>query len=142
MDEIRAGTLVYIDTNVFVYFIEAAPGFYPGVKSLFERIAAVGATILTNELTLAECIYLPSRESDHELVELYQTLFDGSSDVKMLPLNGALASRAALAGGVLGLKLMDAIHYLSALEAGCDVFVTGDGAFKSGPSMTVIKVAS
>jgi predicted nucleic acid-binding protein len=142
MDEIQAGLLVYIDTNVFVYFIETTPGFYPSVRALFERIAAVGATILTSELTLAECIYLPSRESDHELVELYQTLFDGSSDVKMLPLNGALASRAALAGGVLGLKLMDAIHYVSALEAGCDVFVSGDGSFKSGPAMTVIKVAS
>jgi predicted nucleic acid-binding protein len=142
MDEIQAGSLVYIDTNVFVYFIETSPGFYPRVKALFERIAAVGASVVTNELTLAECVYFPSRENDHVLVALYQALFSGTGDVTMLPLNGALTQRAALAGGALGLKLMDAIHYVSALEAGCDVFVSGDGSFKAGPSMTVIKVAS
>lgn len=142
MDEVQAESRVYIDTNVFVYFVETTVGFFPGVKALFEHITAVGAQVVTSELTLAECVYRPSRDEDAPLVALYETLFDGKGDVEMLPLNGALARRAGLAGGVLGLKLMDAIHYVSALEAGCNVFVSGDGSFKSGPSMTVIKVAS
>jgi predicted nucleic acid-binding protein len=141
MDEIEVGSRVYIDTNVFVYFIETTPEFHSKVKALFERIAAVGAVIVTSEMTLAECIYFPSRAEDYALVSVYETLFSGNGDIEMLQLDGPLARRAAVAGGALGLKLIDSIHYISALEAGCDFFVSGDSSFKTGPAMKVIKVA-
>jgi predicted nucleic acid-binding protein len=141
MDNISARSLVYIDTNVFIYFVESTPNAYEKAKAIFELIAEKGARIATNEITLAECIYKPSQDSDARLVEVYERLFDKKSEIAMLTLDGALAKRAAQQGSKLGLKLIDAIHYLSALEAGCDVFVTSDKSFKSGPKMRVFKLS-
>jgi predicted nucleic acid-binding protein len=111
------------------------------VRIIFEKIAAAGAIIVTSELTLAECIFLPARVGDEKLVALYQNLLGKSGDIEMLLLSGAIVERAALAGGAIGLKLMDAIHSISAIEAGCHFFVTGDSAFRSGPSVSDSKVA-
>lgn len=140
MDKIAGSSVVYIDTNIFVYFVEAAPDFFQKAKELFEHAAAVGARLVTSEITLAECIYRPSQENDAALVSVYEMLFEQSGEVALVPLDGAIAKRAAAAGGGLGLKLIDAVHYMSALEAGCDFFVTSDAAFRSGPKMAVLRI--
>ena len=136
----------YVTTRLFcllfIYFIETTPGFHPLVKNMFGQMAESGASAVTSQLTLAECIYQPSRNEDQELVLLYESLLESSGDVEMLALDGALMKRAALNGGTLGLKLLDAIHFISALEAGCDFFVTADSAFKSGPAMKVLRLAA
>ena len=38
------------------------------------------------------------------------------------------------------LKLVNAIHFVSALEAKCDVFVTADTKFKSSAAMRVVRI--
>jgi predicted nucleic acid-binding protein len=141
MDRIAGSSVVYVDTNIFVYFVEAVPDFFQKTKELFEHAAAVGARLVTSEITLAECIYRPCQENDAPLVSVYETLFEQSGEIELVPLDGAIAKRAATAGGGLGLKLIDAVHYLSALEAGCDFFVTSDSAFRSGPKMAVLRIA-
>lgn len=140
MDKISGSSVVYIDTNIFVYFVEATPGFFQKAKELFEHVAATGARLVTSEITLAECIYRPSQNHDAPLVSVYEMLFEQSGEIDLVPLDGAIAKRAAAAGGSIGLKLIDAVHYMSALEAGCDFFVTSDSAFKSGPKMAVLRL--
>ena len=140
MDKIASSSVVYIDTNIFVYFVEATPNFFQQVKELFEHVATTGARLVTSEITLAECIYRPSQDHDAPLASVYEMLFEQSGEIDLVPLDGAIAKRAAAVGGSLGLKLIDAIHYMSALEAGCDFFVTSDSAFKSGPKMEVLRL--
>jgi predicted nucleic acid-binding protein len=137
---IPAGATVYIDTNIFIYFIEATPGFFAKVRNLFLHIRDAGARIVTSEMTVAECVYKPARDGNQKHLRIYEALLEKSGDVGLIPLTGAVTKRAALIVGKLGLKLIDAIHYLSALEAGCTVFVTSDAAFKSGPNMQVVLV--
>jgi predicted nucleic acid-binding protein len=137
MDEIAAGAAVYVDTNIFIYFIEATPGLYERAAAAFTQLAEKTARVVTSELTVAECLYLPARDANRELIAVYDRLFDTTGDVTLLSLTGILARRAAINGGAMGLKLMDAIHYQSALEAGCSHFLTADSRFKSGPSLRV-----
>ena len=139
MDSITSDTLVYIDTNVWIYYLEANPDFVQKVRDVFVRVEAVGAKLFTNEITIAECLYKPSRDGNSRAVAAYERLF-GSGEVTLTSLDGGLAKRAAVSGGQLGLKLIDAIHYIAALEQGCDVFVTSDRQFKSGPAMQVMTI--
>jgi predicted nucleic acid-binding protein len=142
MNEISGASRVYVDSNVFIYFLEASPEFFPKAKDFFEHADKLGSAILTNEYTVAECIYQPSRNGNLSLVAKYGSLFGKEGEVQLIGLDGALARRAALAGGALGLKLADAIHFVSALESGCDFFVTAHAAFKSGPAMKVLRLAA
>ena len=84
MDKIAGASVVYIDTNIFVYFVEAAPDFFEKVKELFEHVAAAGARLVTSEITLAECIYRPSQENDAALVSVYEMLFEQSGEVDLV----------------------------------------------------------
>jgi predicted nucleic acid-binding protein len=131
---------LYADSNVFIYLIEASPDFFVLAKRLFDHIDTVGARVLTNELTLAECIYKPSREDNSVLVARYEAFLEPGDEIEIIGLDGALARRAAKAGGKLGLKLADAVHYLSAYESGCQFFVTADTRVRSSPGLEVINI--
>jgi predicted nucleic acid-binding protein len=140
MDKITEASIIYIDSNIFIYFIEATPQFFEKSKAIFEKIASVGARILTSEITVAECLYKPSQEDNKNLIRIYENLFASKADITLITLNGATTKRAAQLGGKLGLKLINAIHYISALEAGCTTFLTSDTRFKSGPQMQVMNI--
>jgi predicted nucleic acid-binding protein len=137
---ITTSSRVYIDTNIFIYYLERSPHFFEPVKHLFEHIDSVGAQLLTSEITVAECIYRPSQLGDQKLIRAYELLFEESHEVDLVPLDGHLAKQAAMHGSQIGLKLIDSIHLVSGLQSGCDYFVSSDARFKSGPRLTVIQI--
>jgi predicted nucleic acid-binding protein len=139
MDEIGGASRIYVDTNIWIYYIEANAAFVDRVRAFFVGVEAAGAKLVTNEIAIAECLYKPSKDGNTAALKAYERLFD-SGEVEITPLDGGLARRAAVNGGQLGLKLIDAIHYVSALEWACDFFVTSDSAFKSGPMTQVIRI--
>ncbi|MGL5362500.1 MAG: type II toxin-antitoxin system VapC family toxin [Bosea sp. (in: a-proteobacteria)] len=136
MAEFASGSRLYIDSNIWVYFIEANPLFVEAVRQLFLQAEAAGARLVTSEIAIAECLYKPAKDGNTLALAAYDLLF-GSGEIEIIPVDGALARSAALHGGMLGLKLIDAMHYLGALESGCDIFVTADAQFRSGPQMRV-----
>ena len=131
------GARVYVDANIFIYLVEAAPRFADMVRAVFLALEAAEARVMTSGLAVAECLYLPAKCDNARAVEAYERLFS-SGEAEILALDGGLAKRAAMLGGKLGLKLFDAIHYISALQSGCGFFITNDLKFKSGPKMRVI----
>ena len=139
MDSLNSASRVYVDTNIWIYFIESHPAFVEKVRRLFAAVQEAGAQLVTSELAIAECLYKPARDANAAALSAYARLFD-SGEIEITPLDGGLAKRAAVNGGQLGLKLIDAIHYMSALEWACDIFLTSDSAFKSGPMTEVIRI--
>lgn len=142
MYDIAANSRVYVDSNIFIYFIENTPKFHSRVESLFEEISRVDATIMTNEIAIAECLYQPAKTRNTNLIRIYESFFEAPGQIEIDLLTGELCKQAALHGGALGLKLIDAIHYFSAFEAGCSHFVTSDTSFKSGPKMKVLLISA
>ena len=137
MDSLDSASRIYVDTNIWIYFIESHPAFVEKVRRLFAAVQEAGAQLVTSELAIAECLYKPARDANAAALSAYARLFD-SGEIEITPLDGGLAKRAAVNGSQLGLKLIDAIHYMSALEWACDIFLTSDSAFKSGPMTEVI----
>ncbi len=137
MIEVPRGSRLYIDTNIWIYYIESHPAFVKQVHDLFVSVEAAASTLATNEITVAECLYKPSAENNMAVIDAYGRLF-ASGEIELIPLDGTLAKQAAMQGGKLGLKLIDAIHYISALAHGCDHFITSDTRFRSGPGIKVV----
>jgi predicted nucleic acid-binding protein len=136
MIELSRGDRVYFDANVLIFAVEANVDFVDAATGMFEHVARAGAIAVTNELSIAECMYKPAATNDARLIADYERLFD-SGEIVIVPLDGALAKRAAFGAGALGLKLLDAIHYLCALEARCAYFITADRRIRSGPNLKV-----
>ena len=132
--------IVYLDSNILIYWIERADHFTQAIRIFFAECASAGCSLVTSELTLAECLYKPEREGDRRLVSLFEIALAPGGDIRLLEVSGPLVIRAARRGGSLGLKLLDAIHYLSAIEAGANLFVTADSAFQSTADLTVLRI--
>ncbi len=133
--------LVYVDSNIFIYFVEGEDRLFAKANAFFAHIDIVGARLATSEMTLAECLYKPNFDQNALLIETYENLLESNDEVLKIELSGRLAKQAAIIGGRIGLKLMDAIHYVSALESGCDFLVTADTQFRSGPALTVLGIS-
>jgi predicted nucleic acid-binding protein len=138
--DLTSGSKVYVDSNMFIYLFEKKEGFAEHVVLRFSEVEKLGGRLLTSELTVAECCYKPAGDGNALLLSTYEEFFEQSGEVELVSLSGSVVKRAALVGASLGLKLLDAIHYVSALDAGCTHFLTGDKAFKSSAGLRVVQL--
>lgn len=126
---------VCIDTNIFIYFVEFDNRLHHAAKALIAGLENERARIVVSRLTYLECIYGPSKADSLDLVEIYRSMLTENPAIQLIEMSGDILEDAAVNGGKLGLKLPDAIHYLTALHAGCELFVSNDRRFKSSRSM-------
>ncbi len=127
----------YIDTNVFIYFLEFEGELNRAATAKIADFQKNGTQVITSRLTFLECIYGPSKAGATALVDMYRSMLTHGAAVHLVEMTNDILESAALNGGNLGLKLADAIHYFTALRSGCDLFLTNDRRFKSTPSMRV-----
>ena len=139
MTEFGPSSRIYLDTNILIYLVESHPTFRPRVLEVILAAKQAGAEFAASDLVLAECLYGPSEANNAALAKVYQDVFS-SGFITQIPITGDLMIRAAEAGGELGLPLADAIHYLAALEAGCDYVLTADARFPSSPQMQEVRI--
>jgi uncharacterized protein len=137
MIDLKRGARVYVDSNVWVYLIEEVEAWMSAIGNLLDAVKRADAQLVSSMLAWAECVYQPEKDKDLPLVAAYDQLFVGSF-IDVIPMDEQLLLRAARRGGALGLKLLDAAHYIAAVEDGCEYLVSADRRFRSGPAMDVI----
>jgi len=132
---------IYIDANIVIYFLEGENENQERATALFRYAAENEIPLMTSEITIAECLYGVYRSGRDALKEDYTQLFYGVAPFHFIPVERRIAERSAEVGAKLKLKLIDAIHFESALEVGCDVFVTNDKGIKSTDSLKVVQLS-
>jgi predicted nucleic acid-binding protein len=137
MVEMAPAARAYIDTNVFIYFMEFDDVHNRAAREWISAFQNNGTEIVTSRLTFLECIYGPAKVDNRALVDLYRAMLVESAAVRLVEIAHDILESAAFQGGRLGLKLPDAIHYFTALHAGCDLFLSDDRQFKPSRSMRV-----
>lgn len=120
---------VYVESNVFIYAVEGSVETAKPAKTLLEFARRQQGAIVTSELTLAE-VLAPSRQPDALpgplKRRLYLDLLVWSGIVTLIPLSRSILIDTADLRAATRLKLPDAIHVLSAIEAKCRFLVSGD----------------
>lgn len=96
-------------------------------------IAGVSATI-----ALTEVLVQPIRSGDLPLISRYEAVLTKSRQFRLEPLTTATARRAANLRAKYNLKTPDSLHIGTALETGCDAFLTNDKALKRVTEIRVI----
>lgn len=120
------GQRVYLDTNIVIYAIEGHPPLDAPIGDLFDLLQSGQVTGFLSRLTLAEALVLPLRNADDARARAYLDLFASGRlatarfDTEPVVLTAAsLRARSRL-------MLADALHLATAIEAGCDLFLTND----------------
>jgi predicted nucleic acid-binding protein len=135
---IPTGSGVYIDASVFVYAAEA-PGSYPQVVAVFQRLAIGEITAVTSIMTLAELLVGPLRMRDLVLEELYLRQVTTGPVMTVVDVTREILIRAAgIRAAVKSAKLPDAIHAATAAVTGCTVFLTNDTRLRAAGVPVVV----
>ena len=132
-----AGKKVYLDTNLFIYALEAIEPWFAVTVELLSSIDVGYATAVTSELTLAECLVKPYRLNRLPVVKAYDDLLRSRPYFFVAPISRdlLLVEASRLRAAVGGIRLPDAIHVATALKYGCDVFISNDQRISSVPSL-------
>jgi uncharacterized protein len=118
---------VYLDANCIIYLVELNPTWGPKVLARVADLRSAGNRIAVGDLARTECLAQPFLKGNVAVIADFQAFFSNSS-VDVLPLTAAVCERAAQirAASLFRLKVPDCLHLATAIEHGCDLFLTND----------------
>jgi predicted nucleic acid-binding protein len=116
-----------IDSSAFIDFAQGNPRSIRALKRIFEHIEGKELEGVTTVLTLTEVLAFARRTSDEgdDLEAGYRVILY-SEGIRRAAVDEATALRAADLRERYGLGTPDAIQIATALEAGCQAFLTID----------------
>ena len=120
-------SLIFWDTNIFIYLIEGDPRFLPRVVSIWNRMKERGDQLCTSSLTVGEALVAPVALGDEDLLRAYRSRFR-SGAIQILDFNAECSERYAALRAASRVRQSDAIQLACAAQAGVDLFVTNDQA--------------
>lgn len=123
---------VYLDTNIFLRAFEGSQtdDIAKDIVGLFGLSARAPATFVTSQLTLAEALVHPLRDGNTNAQRRYELLLANPSPwLHVQPVEKSILVDAAHLRAAIRLKLPDAIHLATALQANCSHILSSDADF-------------
>ena len=140
MGRLRAslqGAKVYFDANIFIYTLEAHPLWVQLLTDLLSGLYRHEFAASTSSLTLSECLVMPFKKNDPNLIKTYREALEPSKFLCVAPVDRQTLIIAAQIRAQFGLKLPDAIHAATAQTQSCAALLTNDTGFKRVPGIDV-----
>ena len=128
-------SLAYVDTNVFIQAFESQLGIAEPARALLRRLQEHPGAAITSELTLAELL-APVKAAGALTLAEKTTLYDAVLDsgfIALVPVTRSLLIATAALRLSFPQKLPDAIHVVTAVDAGCRYLVSSDRDTKRLP---------
>ena len=135
-----AGRRVYIDTNIFIYFLDRTPGFVHAASAIMVACASSQIFGVTGDAAVAEVMAGPYRADDTALAERFKQFFQRKNFLSVVGHDSSVFDTASQLVGRKRMKFIDALHMATALKADCTFLVTNDGGFKSSDSLEVVQL--
>jgi uncharacterized protein len=134
--------MTYLDTCIFIYWIEGPAPFDARVRTHLASLQAAGHRFAVSEFTRLECLVKPLGGEDAALLLDYERMFL-APNVTFVPLSAPVCERAANIRGVHSYasgkrySAQDALHLAAAVQAGCMSFLTNDFRLAGFPEIMV-----
>jgi len=116
--------VIYLDSSVVIYAVQEP---FPQGDITRGILSETSGPLAISPLVVLECLVHPFRHGDIALEESFRQFFASSM---MVPLTAEVYERAArLRAARPALRTPDALHWATALVAGCTAVWTGDAGF-------------
>jgi predicted nucleic acid-binding protein len=117
--------LIYSDSMILIYLLDAVGPWNARAAARIAAMRAAGDTGTFSDLTRLECRVQPLKLGAQKTLADMDSFF-GRPDVRFVPITTAVFDRATAIRATFNFKLGDALHLASAVEGGCDRFLTAD----------------
>jgi predicted nucleic acid-binding protein len=136
-----AGQRVYIDTNLFIYFLDRHPVYFSAVAALFQASMDQVFFATTGDVAVAEVMVGPYRHDDPSLAARCKQFFAQSQLLTVVAHQRQVFDSAAQLSAKKRMKFIDALHVATAIDVGCTAFITNDMGVPSVQGLDVIQLA-
>lgn len=118
--------LLVLDTMVFSYHLSDHPRYAPLSAVVLEAVESGSVAGLAATITLAELLTVPAQSGDQRAMQEYELYLTHFPNLRILPLDTALARETARVRAATRLRMPDAIQIAAARLSGADGIVTND----------------
>jgi predicted nucleic acid-binding protein len=130
--------LLYVDTAPFIYYTEKRAEYADKMLEIFGYVDQEKIHVITGSLTLTETLMKPLQEEDIQLADQYRSIFFRTRGITTTSITPKVGDNAAVLRAQYNLKTPDALHIATAIEAGCDAFLTNDLGLKHVKEISVL----
>ena len=131
----KDGDHVYLDSNVVITILEHIAPLNQSQKRFIEALETGRISGVSSQLTLAECLVKPMRETNEDAIEAVLQFLENQEHIELVPVSRDILVKAAEIRAIAGLKLPDAIHLASAVAANCQIFLSDDKGIRMPASV-------
>lgn len=117
---------IFVDTSPFIYFLEGNDVYSPFMETFFMECRQRGVSLVTSVITAEEYLVHPIAQGDDKMADNFKE-FLSFMEIDLVCIDMNIAEKAALIRAQCNaFKAMDALQIATALECGCDAFLTND----------------
>ena len=136
------GQRVYIDANYLIYFLDRAESYFDIVAPIFQACDHSDFLGFTGDAAVCEVMVHPYRNKSPSEIARGKSLFSRPGFLTVLRHDADTFDLTAQIRAGSNMRFLDALHYATALQAGCKYLLTNDHDFKSTVTLEVISIQS
>jgi predicted nucleic acid-binding protein len=134
------GHRVYFDTSVLIYFFDKNPFFFSSIVPFIVACDRGEFSGITGDAAVCELMVHPYRSKNPAEVSRGKSFFNRKNFITVVRHGVEIFDTASQLRGVGSLKMMDALHYSTAIHSGCQFFITRDSDFQSTGMQSSVEV--
>ena len=139
LDDLLQSQRVYLDANVIIYLVEKNSDYHGLVHQILRELRLEGVDLISSELVVSECLMGAVRRDNEAVLLAYERFFDGDRfGIELQPVSARVLWTAPQVSMDFKLDLPDALHFATALDQGCDAFLTNDKGFTDGEPFPIV----
>jgi predicted nucleic acid-binding protein len=127
---LRRHRSIAIDTNVFIYALEANPRYAALADHIFSWLEQAGHTGVTSTITMTELLVQPYRAGDEQRVNEFYALLSTYPNLNWIAPDLEIANVAARIRATYGLRTPDSLQAATAVRSHATGLVTNDPVFE------------
>ena len=135
------GQSVYIDANIFIYFLDGEEPFLSKVIPFLEAVMDGDIIGFTGDAVIAEVMVHPYKFGNLSTIERFKAFFAQKDFLTILSHEAKAFDLAAQLSGTKGMKLVDSLHMATAIQEGCSYMLTHDNGMKSVDGIRIIQLS-
>ena len=126
---------VFIDTALFIYFLEKSPLYFDKIKKYFAYCMDEGIQLVTSAVTVEEYLVHPYTKKENELIRNFKNFLE-YMEIEVVSIDTEIAEQAArIRAEFIGFKAMDSLQIATAVMTGCEAFFTNDKQLRQEKSL-------
>lgn len=129
---------VFLDTSPIIYYLQKDEKYFDLTKAILLQLQESFVSFVSSDITIAEYCVRPYKSNNLLLIHAMEG-FMRDARIEIVHTSWKIATRAArIRAEYSSFKAMDSLQIATAIESGCDLFLTNDKQLRQFEGMKCV----